>query len=372
MKTVKVEIPRSNAYCYPIFIGSNILENTGDFIKKNLKARKLLIVSNKTVFSLYGEKLKKVLSGENFYINFILMEDGEEYKNTASLEKIWEKAIDLKLERKDAIIALGGGVIGDVTGFAAATYLRGIDFIQIPTTLLAQVDSSVGGKVAVNHKMGKNLIGNFYQPKAVIADISVLNSLSEREFKVGLAEVIKYGFIEKSCGTEPFYKSFLSFLKDNKDNILNLQPEITEKLIKHCCELKASVVKTDEKESGVRAILNFGHTIGHAIEKCCGYKNINHGEAVAIGIKGAFLIAHNRGLIDSEYYENSLSILKQYKMNYKTDKNITPSDLYNAMKLDKKVKAGKIRFVLPINFSEVGIFDDIKEEEVIKAVEFLY
>ncbi|HSA06180.1 MAG TPA: 3-dehydroquinate synthase [Candidatus Gastranaerophilales bacterium] len=372
MHTVNVEIQANKPYNYPIFIGNGILEKAGSYLKRYIKAKKLLIVSNQTVYSLYGEQVKKSLLAEGFNVEILLLPEGERHKNINSLEKIWTKAIQYKLERKDAIIAFGGGVTGDVTGFAAATYLRGIDFAQIPTTLLAQVDSSVGGKVAVNHQLGKNLIGNFYQPKIVIADTAVLSSLPLTELKVGLAEVLKYGFIEKTCGLNKINSSFIDFLEKNKDLIFSLNPSILEELVKYCCELKACVVNKDEKESGLRAILNFGHTIGHAIEKCYGYNNINHGEAVAIGMKGAFFIAGAKNLIDENYVQKSINLLDDYKMSYKIDKNFTPDDLYESMQVDKKVQAGKIRFILPVSPSEVRIFDDISKEEAITAIKTLY
>ncbi len=372
MQTVKVEISQTPSSNYPIFIGSNILENTGKYVKTCTKARKLLVVSNNTVYPLYGEKVKNALLQEDFKVDFLLLEDGEKYKNIDSLEKIWTKAIEFKLERKDAIVALGGGVVGDVTGFAAATYLRGIDFIQIPTTLLAQVDSSVGGKVAINHKLGKNLIGNFYQPKAVITDIKALKTLSISELKVGLAEVLKYGFIEKSCGLSGFETSLIDYLKDNKEKIMAQDSFIMEELVKYCCELKASVVNKDEKEAGLRAILNFGHTIGHAIEKCYNYTGINHGEAVAIGARGALFIAKNKNFISNEYFQKCFDLLTHYEMNYTINENISPNLLYD-MQVDKKVKDGKIRFVLPTGISEVEVFDDISDEqEVITTIKTLY
>ena len=193
-------------------------------------------------------------------------------KDISSLEIIWDKAVEYKLERKDTILALGGGVIGDIAGFAASAYLRGIDFIQVPTTLLAQVDSSVGGKVAINRKSGKNLIGAFYQPKFVLTDIKTLKTLSIEDLKTGLAEVIKYAFIEKTCGLEEPAMNLIEYLIEKKDEIFSLNSEIVCELVEYCCKLKAVVVNQDEKESGLRTILNFGHTIGHAIEKCTNFE----------------------------------------------------------------------------------------------------
>ena len=369
---VKVEIPEQQAYFYPIIIGEDILDKVGKFIKKYSKAQKLLIITNKTVYPLFGEKIKASLLKEGFEIDFVILEDGEKYKNIQSLESIWQRAIEFKLERKDAIIALGGGVIGDVTGFAASTYLRGIDFIQIPTTLLSQVDSSVGGKVAVNNKLGKNLIGSFYQPKFVLTDVSTLKTLSESELKVGLAEVLKYGMIEKSCGLRGFDASLLEYLKQNKEAIFTLNTDIIQELVKYCCELKAAVVNKDEKEAGLRAILNFGHTIGHAIEKCSNYENINHGQAIEMGMKGALYISKARNLIDEDYYKDCMEILDLYKMDYKISKSIKPEALYDAMLSDKKILSGRIRFVLSTGESEVNIFNDIDKEIVLDAINSLY
>ncbi len=364
MPAVNVNIPAGTETSYPIIIGENILSESGKFIKQNTNAKKILIVSNKRIFGLYGEIVMNSLTAVGLDAYVLLIEEGEEFKNINSLEAIWTKAIELKLERKDAIAAIGGGVVGDVTGFAAATYLRGVDFIQIPTTLLAQVDSSVGGKVAINHVLGKNLIGNFYQPKVVVTDTTTLNTLPEAEIKVGLAEVLKYGFIEKSCGLNSLEMSFIDYLDKNR----NISPE----LIKYCCELKAAVVNKDEKESGLRTILNFGHTIGHAIEKCCCYKGITHGQAVAIGMRGAFLLSKNKGLISGDYYTKGIELLNSYGVNYKINHETSPDSLYEAMKVDKKVKSGKIRFVLPTGESEVEIFDYIREEEVKNVLGCLY
>ncbi len=385
-QTVKVEIPAQEEYSYPIIIGENLLEQAGELVKKYTKAQKFLVITNETVFPLYGEKLKSSLLKAGFEFEFVILEDGEKYKNIDSLELIWQKAIEYKLERKDAMIALGGGVVGDITGFAAATYLRGIDFVQIPTTLLSQVDSSVGGKVAVNHRLGKNLIGNFYQPKLVLTDISTLKTLSVDELKVGLAEVLKYGMIEKSCKTSQTVilsdrwerknllpqSSFLEYLKQNKDAIFVLKTEKISKLVKYCCELKAAVVNKDEKEVGLRAILNFGHTIGHAIEKCSNYENINHGQAIAIGMKGALSISKERKLIDENYYKSCLEAFDLYEMDYKIANSINPEALYNAMLGDKKVLSGKIRFVLSSGDFEVGIFNDIKKEIILETLKTLY
>lgn len=361
---VKVEIPACETRNYPIIIGQNILDNIGSLIKEYSGAKKILIVTNNTVFPLFGEKIKNSLEKENLDSEFVILNDGEKYKNTNSLEMIWSKAIEYKLERKDAILALGGGVVGDIAGFAAATYLRGIDFIQLPTTLLAQVDSSVGGKVAINHNYGKNLTGAFYQPKLVLTDTKTLESLPVNELKVGLAEVLKYSFIEKSCNLKDNNLDFINYLKNNKNSIFSLEQNIIQELVKHCCKLKAAVVNQDEKEAGLRAVLNFGHTIGHAIEKCSNYENFSHGNAVAIGMKGVFFIAHKKNLIHEIYLQSSLNLIDMYGLDYKIPKNIKQDELVKAMLVDKKVLAGKTRFVLPVDTAKVEIFSDINEKTI--------
>ncbi|OGI23352.1 MAG: 3-dehydroquinate synthase [Candidatus Melainabacteria bacterium RIFOXYA12_FULL_32_12] len=369
---VKVEIPVQESRNYPIIIGKNILDHLGEYVKTYSKANKILIITNETIYPLFGEKVKSSLEKENLETEFLILNDGEKYKDIKSLELIWTKAIEYKLERKDAILALGGGVVGDITGFAAATYLRGIDFIQVPTTLLAQVDSSVGGKVAVNHKLGKNLIGAFYQPKLVFTDIETLKTLPVEELKVGLAEVLKYGFIEESCNLKEEKLGLLKYLEAKKDDIFALNPTTIQNLIKYCCQLKAAVVNQDEKEAGLRAILNFGHTIGHAVEKCANYNNFTHGQGVAIGMKGAFYIAKEKGLIAEDYLNSSLNLINLYGLDYKISQDFKQDDLMAAMLVDKKVLSKKIRFVLPASTANVGIFSDIDRDIIYSAIEKLY
>ena len=262
----------------------------------------------------------------------------------------------MKLERQDAFVAFGGGVIGDITGFCAATYLRGIDFIQIPTTLLAQVDSSVGGKVAINTAFGKNLLGAFYQPKIVLADTAILDTLDNRQFKTGLAEVVKYAFIEKTAG---YNFNFFKFLIKNTDKILAKDKPTVTKMIKICCEIKAKVVNKDEKETGLRAILNLGHTYAHAIEKITNYTCFTHGEAVAIGLKMIFDFAKRKKFISDEYHNKALGLLAQFGLTYELPDNFSKEALIGAMAFDKKVTGEKIRFVVPTGKGTVKIVSDI-------------
>ena len=338
---------------YPIIIGSDILSNVWEYILKYTNAKKFLFVTNSTVKNFYG----KFFERENAY--FALIEDGEIYKNIHSYEKIIDRACEIKLERKDAIIALGGGVIGDMAGFAAATYLRGIDYIQIPTTLLAMVDSSVGGKTGFNNVYGKNLIGAFYQPKLVISDVSTLKTLDKIQFTSGLGEVLKYGFIEKSC-KYPKDLNFATYMLENTDKILMADEEIITRIVKICCELKAIVVKADEKEGNLRRILNFGHTIGHGIEKALDYKNITHGEAVILGMKIMFNYAVTAQLIDKIYQVNAFNLMDKLAPDIKIPKpNI--KKLKDAVSHDKKNVDGKIKYIIPVSRRTVEITDNVNQ-----------
>lgn len=353
MKEVNVDINATAASEYPIYIGENLLEQANELIKKNCKATKYLIITNEKIDGFWGDKLH-LENAEKFIIP-----DGEKYKNFETLISILNKASELRLDRKCAFVAFGGGVIGDMTGFAASIYRRGVDFVQIPTTLLAQVDSSVGGKTAVNNGFGKNLIGTFYQPRVVIADTKTLTTLDERQLKTGFAEVVKYAFIEKSCG-EDF--GFFEFLAKNVEEIKKLNFEYIDKMVEICCKLKASVVHKDEKEIGLRAILNLGHTYGHALEKCSNYSVFTHGEAVAVGLQVCFDLSLAMNLIEDEYYDRATDLIKKFEFNLPEHEYFAPEKLIDAMKFDKKVEAGKVRFVLPTAVGEVQIFDNVDRE----------
>ena len=361
MLKVDVKISAKKEYSYPIFIGDNLLNNAYDYISKYTNASKYLVVTNETVYSLYGELLKSDSS------EFLILPDGEIYKNMDMLNRILDKALDNKLERKDAIIALGGGVIGDMAGFAASIYQRGIDFIQVPTTLLAQVDSSVGGKVAVNHSSGKNMIGAFYQPKLVLADTSTLKTLDDRQFKTGLSEVLKYAFIEKSCNADRDYK-FIEFLKFYKNEIIQRESHVLNDLITICCSLKAAVVNQDEREKGLRAILNFGHTYAHAIENLTHYEKYTHGEAVSVGMKLVFDLAYSLKLINDEYYQNSVDLINDYDLLSYVSDDFDAEEFYSAMSSDKKVDNKKINFILPIKEREVCIKNNIDKNLILQGI----
>lgn len=317
-------------------------------------------MSNPTVYDLYGKTLASSLSDSGFEIIEIILPDGEEYKNLSSVEKIYEQLLKTRFDRRSVMIALGGGVIGDITGYAASTYMRGIDFIQVPTTLLAQVDSSVGGKTGVNHTLGKNMIGTFWQPRLVWVDISTLHTLSHRNFLAGIAEIIKYGIIWDSA--------FFNFLEKKRETLLSLNPDDIIHIIRRSCEIKADVVSRDERETGLRAILNFGHTIGHAIETATGYTTFLHGEAVAIGMHVEAILAREAGLIGSDEVSRIQHLLKTFGLPTEIPAGIDLAALFGAMKLDKKAVAGDVKFILPEQIGRVRIQGNIPEKVVQQAV----
>ena len=369
MKTLNIELNPEEKRSYPIVIGQDLKNEIRNFFRK-IQAKKIVIVTNTTIFAIYKNLLEEVFADCDFVTKYCILDDGEVYKNNNSLDKILTSAFDAKLERNDAFVAFGGGVVGDITGFAASIYLRGVDFVQIPTTILAQVDSSVGGKVAINTKYGKNLLGAFYQPKAVFSDLNFLKTLPKREILTGLSEVVKYSFIEKTCTGK--FTDFADFLLNNAQNNLNLNVAELEQTVCRCCELKSAVVKQDEKENGLRAILNFGHTIGHAIEKCTDYKVFTHGEAVAIGMKGAFLLSLKLNKIQQDYFEFAKKLLELYSLDYKIPSNIEPDNIFKALFYDKKVKNGSLRFVLPVDYASVGVFSDVSPEIITEVIKELY
>lgn len=333
---------------YPIYIGSNNLDTLGDLIKAQGLKGQAVCITNPTVGRLYGDRALSSLKKAGFETYRIDIPDGEEYKSLEWLSHIYDKLVEYKMERQNPIVALGGGVIGDIAGFAAATYLRGVPYIHIPTTLLAQVDSSIGGKTAVNHEKGKNLIGAFYQPKMVLIDVEVLKTLGERDIKAGLAEVVKYGIIRDN--------NFFSFLEHNYQDIMRLGNGLLH-AIKMSCKIKASIVEEDETEAGVRSILNFGHTFGHAIEAVTHYKELRHGEAVAIGMAAAARLSLKLGLCSKDVTERIETLIANIGLPVKLSaiSSYQPSvgELLKAMEIDKKVVGGKIKFVMVKDIGEV-------------------
>ncbi|HWR43638.1 3-dehydroquinate synthase [Sporomusa sp.] len=342
-------------HSYTIHIQAAGLGQVGQLMKDMPFSRRALIVTDENVNSLYSGALVDSLITAGFTPSVLVVEPGESSKSLATADKVFTKAISLGLDRKSPIIALGGGVIGDLAGFIAATYLRGVPFIQVPTTLLAQVDSSVGGKTAVNHPLGKNLIGAFYQPQLVVIDPLVLDTLPERELKAGLAEVVKYGVI-----ADP---GFFAYLTRHVDSILVRNPAVLTEVISRCCQLKAEVVAQDERETSVRMILNFGHTIGHAVEGVGGYSEYNHGEAVAIGMHGAALLSSSLNLCSLAECTAVKQLINAMGLpltapGYGTD------ELLGYLARDKKVVDSKVNWVLMQDIGRVTITQDVSEEHV--------
>jgi 3-dehydroquinate synthase len=331
MKILNVELGDRS---YPIYIGSGLLEDP-KIITSHVKTKTICIVSNTTVSNLYLENIKNLL--DDYQVVEAIIEDGEEFKNYDSLNHIYTKLLENQCNRDTTILALGGGVVGDIAGYAAASFLRGIPFIQIPTTLLAQVDSSVGGKTGINHVLGKNMIGAFYQPQAVVIDLNVLKTLDNRQISAGLAEVIKYGLI--------WDEDFFKYLEQNIDNLKQLDFEHLEHVIYRSCEIKAKVVSEDEKESGIRAILNLGHTFGHAIENCLGYGEWLHGEAVGCGMVLAAKMSLAQGWLSESEFDRVTALISQANLPIEKP-NIDYENFIGAMKLDKKNKDKEIYLVL--------------------------
>ncbi len=358
MEKVRVELAERS---YDISIGSDILDGLGDNLKMFGLSPKIGLVSNPTVFSLYGKRVADSLKKAGFDVITVTIPDGEEYKDLLWVQHIYDELLKHKLDRLSALIALGGGVVGDITGFAASTYMRGISCIQVPTTLLAQVDSSVGGKTGVNHKLGKNMIGTFWQPKLVWIDLETLKTLPKRELLAGLAEVIKYGVI--------YDKELFDFLEINKDKILNLDRNALTHIIKRSCEIKAEIVSKDEREAGLRSILNYGHTIGHAMETVTGYKRFLHGEAVAIGMCIEARLSQMLNLIDKDQVLRIKSVVDSYGLPSAMPADIDINSILPSIQLDKKAVAGELKFILPEKIGSVRIYKGVTEESIREALQ---
>lgn len=349
MKKLTVNAKTKN---YDITIKEGLIAEILDYLQQD---KKKFLITNNTLEKLYPDLVSS-------FENKIVIKDGEEYKNFETFEFIINELLKRKIERKDLILALGGGVVGDLAGFAASSVLRGVNFVQIPTTLLSQVDSSVGGKTGFNTKYGKNLIGAFYQPESVLIDTNFLKTLPVREIKTGLGEVVKYSFIEKNCSNDE--KIHLSKYLDEADpNNLDFK-----EIIYRSVALKASVVSNDEKEAGLRAVLNFGHTFAHSIETITNYKKFTHGEAVAMGMKLAFELSYNLNFINKEYLDYAFNLIDKFNLAPVYKIECDKDEYINIMKSDKKVSNSKIRLVLPTSKGEVKIFDNIKEDDIKKVL----
>jgi 3-dehydroquinate synthase len=348
MQTLRVEL---GDRAYAIHIGERLLPR-GELILPQLDLPRVAVVTNTTVAPLYLERLAEALRVRGVEVISIVLEDGERYKNWATLNRIYDALLEHRCERKTTLIALGGGVVGDLAGFAAATYMRGIPFIQVPTTLLAQVDSSIGGKTGINHPLGKNMIGAFYQPRLVLADTAVLETLPPRELSAGMAEVIKHGLIRDAA--------FFAWLEQNMEKLRACDQEALAHAVRRCCEIKAAVVAEDERETGVRALLNFGHTFGHAIESGLGYGKWLHGEAVAAGMVMAADLSRRLGLIAQADVERIIALLKRASLPT-APPDIAPGRLLELMGVDKKTEGGKLRFVLLDGIGAASIRADVPD-----------
>ena len=359
MQTISVPLQNRS---YPIWIEKGLLTNLPELLKPMNQGQKWVIFSQNEIISLYGNSLCKGLKSAGFQVELVVLPDGEKAKSLNELEGIFSQLIGMGCDRSSTFLALGGGVVGDATGFIAASFMRGVDYIQIPTTLLAMVDSSIGGKTGVNLPNGKNLVGAIWQPKAVVIDIELLKSLQEREITSAMGEVLKYGAI--------LDRNLFEVVAENLNDILNLsKPELLTEVIGRCAKLKADVVVEDEREGGKRRILNFGHTIGHALETHFGFETLRHGEAVAYGMLAAGKLSNEDGRLEIEDFELLQTTIKKLPLPklHKFD----AENILKIMQRDKKVKDRKINFVLLEAIGKTVIVDSIEKESIIKAMESL-
>jgi 3-dehydroquinate synthase len=353
--TVRVELGDRS---YDILIGHGVLDGLAARLK-GLRPTGVAVISNPTVFSLYGEKVERGISEYGIRPVRVIIPDGESYKDLMWYQKIMGDLLAARFDRRAVIVALGGGVIGDMAGFAASTYMRGIRCVQVPTTLLSQVDSSVGGKTGVNHPLGKNMIGAFFQPSLVVMDQDVLATLPEREMRAGMAEIIKYGVIRDA--------GLFDMLGGSRDEIMSRGPAL-ERIIARSCAIKADVVASDERESGVRAILNYGHTVGHAIETLTGYTRYLHGEAIAIGMRVAADLAVRMKLTGKDKAAAIRKLITSYGLPTSIPGELRAEALIDAMLLDKKAVGKRLKFILPTDIGAVKIVDDVEDATLWKAL----
>ncbi len=354
MTTLVVEL---GARSYPIYIGTGLLERN-DFLAGHVAGRRVVVVTNDTVAPLYLDRMVAHLN--RLAPVSVILPDGEQYKTLADLNRIFDVLLGHRCDRSTTLVALGGGVVGDMTGFAAAIYQRGVPFIQVPTTLLAQVDSSVGGKTGVNHPLGKNMIGAFHQPSCVVIDIDTLNTLPDNELSAGLAEVIKYGLIR-----DP---QFLEWLEDNVDRLLAREPAALGYAIERSCRSKAAVVAADERERGQRALLNLGHTFGHAIETGMGYGSWLNGEAVAVGMVVAADLSCRLGWLSAEAAARVRTLLQRAHLPTQVPAALNADRMLELMSVDKKVQDGHLRLVLLREIGEAVISSDVPREEIVETL----
>jgi 3-dehydroquinate synthase len=351
MQTVTVALGERS---YAIHIGQGVLDAVGEILAQLPVTKKALVVTQAAIAAAYGERVVQSLRARGFMAEILEVLDAEEAKSLTWLERLYDRAIELRLDRRSPIVALGGGVVGDLAGFAAATYMRGVPFVQIPTTLLAQVDSSFGGKTAINHPRGKNLIGAFYQPRVVLIDVDTLRTLPPRELRSGLAEVVKYGVIAKP--------DLFELLEGCTTAGLLQDAALLTRVIRECCQIKADVVAADEHETSIRAILNFGHTFGHAIEAAGGFSTYTHGEAVAIGMVWATDLSQRMGLCHADLLVRVKRLLQSLGLPIALKARI--EGIHDTILLDKKAVAGRLRFILVEGLGRVSIRDDVPSQLV--------
>ncbi len=354
MKTLQLDLGERS---YPIHIGQGLLKDSS-LLSPHIHGISSLVVSNETVAPLYLEQLHCLLEGYNN--SDVILADGEQYKTLDTSNQIFTHMLEQHCDRRTTVLALGGGVVGDITGFASASYQRGVNFIQVPTTLLAMVDSSVGGKTGVNHALGKNMIGAFHQPQCVLIDTDTLNTLDDRQLSAGMAEVIKYGLIRDT--------EFLDWLYNNMDGLLKRDPELLIEAIYRSCQHKAEIVAADEKEAGQRALLNLGHTFGHAIETGMGYGNWLHGEAVSVGMMMAAQLSRGMGWLSDEEVEYTETILKMAQLPTCPPKKMTVKLFMDLMSVDKKVLDGVLRLVLMKSMGEAVITEDFDHDVLLQVL----
>ncbi len=357
MKKLRIDLAERS---YDILIGRNLLGRTGEFLRERVQGRSAVVVTHPSVRRLYGDRVTESLQQAGFRTAYAEVAEGEASKSLEVAGVLFDRLVEFGCDRQSVLVALGGGVVGDLTGFVAATFMRGMPFAQVPTTLLAQVDSSVGGKTAVNHPRGKNLIGAFYQPRAVIVDVDTLKTLPFDEFRAGMAEVVKYGVIAD--------RALFDFIDGNAEAILALDPACLERIVETSCAIKAGVVEKDERESRYRMVLNFGHTIGHAVEALTGYSALKHGEAVAVGMVYAAELSKAAGLCSEDVCRRLRALIKKLGLPDKLP-GLSPEAIVEAMYLDKKATDKNIRFVLVKDLGEVEIADRVPEPVLLKVLE---
>jgi 3-dehydroquinate synthase len=358
MQTVSVNLKERS---YPIHIDAGLLDRTGELARKVVgdRSRQAIVISNPTVDALYGRRLRRSLRRAEFKTRSFLIGDGERFKSLRMAERLYTFLIENRVERADLIVALGGGVVGDLAGFVAGTYLRAIRFIQVPTTLLAQIDSSVGGKTGVNHRLGKNLIGVFHQPSLVAIDTETLGSLPQRELRSGLYEALKYGVIRD--------RELFDRIAREMERLKGLDAEELSHLVARSCEIKADVVARDEREGGLRRILNFGHTVGHALEAVTHYRRFLHGEAVGHGMRAASHIAARVGLLAADHRDVIEEAINRVGR-LPTANTLALGGIISAMEHDKKAEGGRLAFVLPVEIGRVIIKSDVPPQAVKSAL----